>query len=74
MNRNCKGEDIMLQDAYEILTPEDVMDELQIGKNAVYNILRSGELKGFRVGRNWKIPRKQLDAFIDKSIEKNFKV
>lgn len=64
----------MLQDAYEILTPEDVMDELQIGKNAVYNILRSGELKGFRVGRNWKIPRKQLDAFIDKSIEKNFKV
>ena len=50
------------------------MDELQIGKNAVYNILRSGELKGFRVGRNWKIPRKQLDAFIDKSIEKNFKV
>ncbi len=59
----------MLQEAYEILTPDDIMEELQIGKNAVYKLLRSGELKGFRVGRNWKIPRKQLDKFIDISTE-----
>lgn len=56
----------MIQDAYEILTPEDVMEELLVGKNAVYNILRSGELKGFRVGRNWKIPRKAVEEYIDK--------
>ncbi len=56
----------MIQDAYEILTPEDVMEELPVGKNAVYNILRSGELKGFRVGRNWKIPRKAVEEYIDK--------
>ena len=57
----------MIQDAYEILTPEDVMEELLVGKNAVYNILRSGELKGFRVGRNWKIPRKAVEEYIDKN-------
>ena len=56
----------MIQDAYEILTPEDIMEELLIGKNAVYSILRSGELKGFRVGRNWKIPRKAVEEYIDK--------
>ena len=70
-NKKCKGGNIMLQDDYEILTPDDVMEELQIGKNAVYNLLKSGDLKGFRVGRNWKIPIKQLEEFIDKSVEKN---
>ena len=42
------------------------MEELLVGKNAVYSILRSGELKGFRVGRNWKIPRKAVEEYIDK--------
>ena len=37
---------------YYILTPEDVMEELCIGRNAIYKLLDSGELKGFRVGRN----------------------
>ena len=49
---------------YEILTPEDVMDLLYIGRNAVYKLLNSGELKAFRVGRNWKIPRKAVDDYI----------
>lgn len=53
---------------YYILTPEDVMEELCIGRNAVYKLLDSGELKALRVGRKWKIPRKELNAFIDKSI------
>lgn len=59
----------MLENPYDILTPEDVTDELMIGKNAIYNLLNSGELKGFRVGRNWKIPRKALDEYIDRKIE-----
>ncbi len=49
---------------YEILTPEDVMEYLYIGRNAVYKLLNSGELKAFRVGRNWKIPKKALDEYI----------
>ena len=53
---------------YEILTPEDVMDYLYIGRNAVYKLLKSGELKAFRVGRNWKIPKKALDEYIDSNI------
>ncbi len=59
----------MLENPYDILTPEDVTEELMIGKNAIYNLLNSGELKGFRVGRNWKIPRKALDEYIDRKIE-----
>lgn len=59
----------MLENPYDILTPEDVTEELMIGKNTIYNLLNSGELKGFRVGRNWKIPRKALDEYIDRKIK-----
>lgn len=52
----------------EILTPEDVMEYLDIGKNAVYSLLSSGDLKAFKIGRKWKIPRKELDAYIDRQV------
>ncbi len=58
-----------LNNEYEILTPEQVMKYLNIGRNAIYILLNSGELKGFRVGHKWKIPRKALDEYIDKNIK-----
>ena len=48
----------------EILTVEDVMELLYVGKNTVYSLLQSGELKGFRLGRSWRIPRESLTKFI----------
>ncbi|XXM72147.1 helix-turn-helix domain-containing protein [Lysinibacillus sphaericus] len=29
-----------------------------------YKLLNSGEIKGFRVGRSWRIPRTSLEEFI----------
>ena len=46
------------------------MDYLGIGENTLYKILRSGELGAFRIGRIWKIPRKELDKYIDKKVNK----
>ena len=60
----------MFNNEYDILTPEETMDYLNIGRNTLYNLLNSGKLKGFRIGRNWKIPRKSLDEYVDKSIKK----
>ena len=48
----------------EILTVEDVMELLYVGKNTVYSLLQSGQLKGFRLGRCWRIPRESLTKFI----------
>ena len=45
------------------------MEQLNIGKNAIYKLLSSGNLKAFRLGRNWKIPRKEVDAYIDRMIK-----
>lgn len=59
----------MFENGYDILTTDEVMELLNIGKNAIYKLLASGELKAFRVGRNWKIPRREVDAYIDKMVK-----
>lgn len=59
----------MFENGYDILTPAEVMEQLNIGKNTIYKLLNSGDLKAFRVGHNWKIPRKEVDAYIDKMVK-----
>ena len=49
---------------YTIFTPLDVMDILGIGKNSVYELLNSGQLQGFRVGRSWRISVEALESFM----------
>mgnify|MGYP002588524988 FL=1 len=60
----------MFNDDYEILTIDDVMDYLNTGRNSVYKLLISGKLKGFRIGRVWKISKKSLDKYIDECVER----
>lgn len=50
----------------EYLTPKEVMDLLYIGKNTLYGLLGSGELKGFRVGRQWRITKGALQEYADR--------
>ena len=38
-----------------VLTAQEAMDILGVGKNTIYRLLDSGALKGFRVGRGWRI-------------------
>lgn len=49
---------------YTVLTPRDVMDILDIGKNTAYALLNSGSLRGFRVGRSWRITAEVLEEFM----------
>lgn len=41
----------------ELLTFEELCDTLMIGRSTAYKLLQSGELKAFRIGRIWKIPK-----------------
>ena len=49
-----------------VLTPAEVMEVLVIGKNSVYTLLNSGKLRGFRIGRSWRISAEALEEFIAK--------
>lgn len=53
----------------DILLPEEARKILSIGRNAIYSLLKTGELKGFRIGRQWRITQKALDEFINRGVE-----
>lgn len=50
--------------AGEFYTVNDLVELLYVGRKTIYDLLRSGELKGFRIGRNWRVPSENLEAFI----------
>lgn len=47
-----------------VLTPAEAMDILGVGKNTMYRLLNSGQLKGVRVGRCWKILINEIEEFL----------
>lgn len=60
-------EEIEFQENYPpILTARGVQSLLGIGKNKTYELLGSGDLKGFRVRRDWRITRESIYKYIDK--------
>lgn len=53
-----------MSDNYEILSTDEVMDYLMIGRNTIYELLKNGKLKGFKIGSCWKIPKAAVDEYI----------
>ena len=54
----------MFSEYSDVLSVGDVCEILFIGKNRVYELLNTGLLKGFRVGRTWRIPKRCLETYI----------
>lgn len=53
----------MLNENLEIMTVEELMALLYIGKNTAYELLATGQIGAFRIGRVWKIPRQSVTAY-----------
>lgn len=47
----------------DILIPEDVGEMLRLGRNTVYEHLATGQIKSFRNGRIWRIPKQAVIDF-----------
>lgn len=54
----------MFESYDDILTVEEACEALKIGYNAMYELLKAGELKGYRNGRVWRIPKAALVEYI----------
>ena len=54
----------MLEEYPDILTVEEACEALRMGYNAMYDLLNSGKLKGFRNGRVWRIPKLAIKEYI----------
>ncbi|NBI89427.1 DNA-binding protein [Lachnospiraceae bacterium] len=54
----------MLDGYQDIITIPEIAGILYIGKNRVYELLENGTIKGFRIGRVWKVPKESLKEYI----------
>ena len=49
----------------DIVSVEDIMCMLGIGKSSVYSLLKSNQIKHVRVGRKYIIPKRSVIDFIN---------
>ena len=47
-----------------VLKVEDLMPILSIGRNTAYELVRSGRIRSFRVGRLFRISREAVEEFL----------
>ena len=52
----------------EIMTREEVMEFLKIGKSTFYRLLHSGEIKGFKEGNRFKIPAGSVEEYVEQKL------
>ena len=53
-----------LEDLPLVLRVEDLMPVLSIGRNTAYELVRSGQIKSFKVGVQFRISREAVAEFI----------
>lgn len=49
----------------EFLTVKDISKMLHVSRWKVYQLLESGDLEGFRIGRQWRVEVKNLNNYVD---------
>jgi excisionase family DNA binding protein len=48
----------------KLITPEDAAERLAVSKNTILDWLRSGQLKGVKAGRLWRLRERDLEEFL----------
>ena len=49
----------------DVLTVEDLMEYLSIGKTTAYKLLKSKKIKVVRIGKLYRIPKKSVDEYLE---------
>lgn len=60
----------MANEVSDLLTVDDLCEKLQVSRNTAYQLLESGDVEGFKVGRNWRIPNVSISSYIVNQIRK----
>jgi excisionase family DNA binding protein len=51
----------------KIYTPEQFAEQWRVSRRTVMKYLQTGRLRGFKVGRFWRIRERDLNAFLRQS-------
>jgi len=54
----------MLEQYDDVIGIRDLCEILFIGKNRAYELLADNQIKGWRIGRVWKIPKAAVKEYI----------
>ena len=52
-----------------ILTREEVMEALKIGRSTFYKLIHDGVLRGFKEGNRYKVPLSSVEAYVATRME-----
>lgn len=61
---SMKGLIFMLRDYNDYMAPQEVADEFGVSLTTVYNLLRSGKLPGFKIGKKWFVSRGKMEIMV----------
>ncbi len=53
-----------------LLTPTDVANRLQMNERTVTQWLRKGQLRGFKIGKTWRVSVNDLETLLEASANK----
>jgi excisionase family DNA binding protein len=51
----------------ELLTVEQVQEELQVGRTLAYRLVKSGELPSYRIGKLRRIRRQDVEDWLERT-------
>ncbi len=54
----------------KLLTPVDIANRFQVNERTVTLWLRKGHLRGFKVGKEWRVSVEDLEAYLEASANK----
>lgn len=55
---------VTISDDRLVFTPDEVGPILKMGRNAVYEAMRRGDIPTIKIGRRWLIPKVALDRML----------
>lgn len=55
---------ITQHDSKTILTVKELAEYLRIGRDSAYGLVRSGQIRSVRIGRQIRIPRAAVDVYL----------
>ena len=64
-NNNLHSAPVSVEELPLVLRVEDLSRVLGIGRNTTYELVRSGQIRSIRIGRQLRIPRSELQRFLD---------
>jgi excisionase family DNA binding protein len=55
----------------KLLNVKQVQDFLGLSERTIFRLIKSGDLKGFKVGREWRFTESDINTYIEKQRQKS---